>query len=150
MKDHILMFTLAFILWAWFNLRLRRRREQIFVQKKTKEKLLKRLKNKNESKEKQGRKSVVLKNFEGFRQSHTRLKTNAYPYLQQERRTLEERRKSRVLVGLIFENVDRRKGDSISYKGFEKRSGMDRRGNIWDRRKPKVACYGHSLVDSIG
>ncbi len=42
---------------------------------------------------------------------------------------------------LIFENVERRQGESTKYKGFERRRGMDRRGNIWDRRKPKVACY---------
>jgi hypothetical protein len=66
---------------------------------------------------------------------------NAYPYLQQERRADIERRKSRVQVGLILENFDRMQADSNKYKGFERRQGMDRRGNIWDRRKPKIACY---------
>ena len=66
---------------------------------------------------------------------------NAYSYLPQERRCDEEGRKSRVKVGIIFEYADRRQTDSISYIDLEKRRSMDRRGNIWDRRKPKIACY---------
>jgi hypothetical protein len=61
MKDHILIFGLAFILWAWINLRIRRTREQILIQKKTKEILLKKLKGKNKSGEKQGQKPTALK-----------------------------------------------------------------------------------------
>jgi hypothetical protein len=141
MKDHILIFALAFILWAWINLHVRRTREQIVIHKKTKEILLKRLKGKNKSDEKQEQKSAGLKKIKGFPQAIGRLKKNAYPYLQQERRTGIKRRKSRVQVGLIFENVERRQDDSTKYKGFEIRRGMDRRGNIWDRRKPKIACY---------
>ena len=141
MKDHILIFVLAFVLWAWINLRVMRSREQIMMQKKTKKILLKRLKGKNKPGEKQEPKSAGLKKIEGFPQATGRMKKNAYPYLQQERRSGIERRKSRVHVGLIFENVERRQANSTQYKGFERRHGMDRRGNIWDRRKPKVACY---------
>ena len=64
-----------------------------------------------------------------------------YPYLQKERRSGIERRKSRVPVGITFEFVDRRKKYDPYYSGPERRSGNDRRGLIWDRRTPKVACY---------
>ena len=66
---------------------------------------------------------------------------SAYPYLQKERRNGIERRKSRVPVGITFKYIDRRKADSAQYTGPERRSGMDRRGKTWDRRKPKVPCY---------
>ena len=141
MKDHILIFGLAFILWAWINLRVRRTRDKIVIQKETKGILIEKLKGKNKSGEKQGQKAMALKKIEDWPQATGKFKMNVYPYLQQERRVDIERRKSRVQVGLIFENVERRQGDSTKYKGFEKRRGMDRRGNIWDRRKPKVACY---------
>jgi len=141
MKDHILIFGLAFILWAWINLRVSRTREQVLIQKKTKEILLKKLTGKNKSGEKQGQKATALKKIEDLSQTTGKFKTNAYPYLQRERRGGKERRKSKVQVGLIFENVGRRQADSNKYKGFERRKGMDRRGNICDRRKPKIACY---------
>ena len=141
MKDHILIFGLAFILWAWINLCVSRTREQILIHKKTKEILLKKLTGKNNSGEKQDQKATALKKIEDWPQAPRKFKMNAYPYLQQERRADIERRKSRVQVGLIFENIDRRQADSTKYKGFERRHGMDRRGNTWDRRKPKIACY---------
>ncbi|MBW2670869.1 MAG: hypothetical protein JRD87_13505 [Deltaproteobacteria bacterium] len=66
---------------------------------------------------------------------------SAYPYLQKERRGGKERRKSRVPVGITFELIDRRQSKDPYYSGPERRSGMDRRGLIWDRRTPKVPCY---------
>jgi len=141
MKDHILIVALAFVLWAWINLRVMRTKEQIVIHKQTKEILQKRLKGKNKSGEKQGKKAAALKKIEDLPQATGKFKMNAYPYLQKERRVDIERRKSRVQVGLIFENVERRQDDRTKYKGFERRRGMDRRGNIWDRRKPKIACY---------
>lgn len=69
----------------------------------------------------------------------------AYPYLQKERRSGEERRTSRVRVGIIFQNIDRRKINDPHYNGPERRSGRIRRGLIWDRRKPKLPCYGNSV-----
>ena len=64
---------------------------------------------------------------------------NTYPFLQKERRSGQERRKSRVQVGLIFEYIDRRQSYSIRYTEFDRRSGKDRRGKYWDRRQPQVA-----------
>jgi hypothetical protein len=66
---------------------------------------------------------------------------SAYPFLQKELRSGQERRKSRVSVGITFEYIDRRQTDSIQYTVPERRSGMERRGLLWDRRKPKVPCY---------
>jgi len=65
----------------------------------------------------------------------------AYPYLQPEHRSGKERRKSRVQVGIIFEQYDRRQVDTTPYTDSERRSSMERRGLFWDRRKPKVPCY---------
>jgi hypothetical protein len=65
---------------------------------------------------------------------------SAYPYVQKERRSGIERRQSRVPVGITFEFLDRRKKNAPYYSGLERRSGLDRRGLIWDRRTPKVRC----------
>ncbi|MBW2574263.1 MAG: hypothetical protein JRC56_06185 [Deltaproteobacteria bacterium] len=65
----------------------------------------------------------------------------AYPYIQKERRSGEKRRKGRVPVGITFELIDRRQADSANYTRPERRSVMDRRGLLWDRRKPKIPCY---------
>ena len=112
------------------------------LQEDTKEILLKSHKGKTKSVEKQGWKTTALKKIGGFPQKIGSFKMNAYPYLQPERRSDIERRKSRVKVGIAFEYVDRRQADSTSYIDLEKRSGMDRRGKVWDRRKPKIPCYG--------
>ena len=112
------------------------------LQEDTKEILLKSHKGKTKSVEKQGWKTTTLKKIGGFPQKIGRFKMNAYPYLQPERRSDIERRKSRVKVGIAFEYVDRRQADSTSHIDLEKRSGMDRRGKVWDRRKPKISCYG--------
>ena len=69
----------------------------------------------------------------------------AYPYFQKERRSGEERRTNRVRVGIIFQNIDRRKINDPHCNGPERRSGRIRRGLIWDRRKPKLPCYGNSV-----
>ena len=112
------------------------------LQEDTKEILLKSHKGKTKSVEKQGWKTTALKKIVGFPQKIGGFKMKAYPYLQPERRSDIERRKSRVKVGIAFEYVDRRQADSTSYIDLEKRSSMDRRGKVWDRRKPKIPCYG--------
>ena len=111
------------------------------MQKKKEETLLYRHKGKIKSVEKQGWKTTALKKIGGFPQKIKRFKMNAYPYLQPEHRSDIERRKSRVQLGIIFEQIDRRQVDTTPYTDSERRSGMDRRSLIWDRRQPKVACY---------
>ena len=74
-----------------------------------------------------------------MKQALRSFKMRPYPYLQKECRNGEERRKSRVQVGLIFEYIDRRQSYSIRYIEFDRRSGKDRRGKYWDRRQPQVA-----------
>jgi hypothetical protein len=142
MKDYILMFVLAFVLWAWLNLYARRIGEQKTMKKETREILLKRFKVKIKSEEKQEQTNTVPKKIDGLGQAIGRFEMSPYPYFQQERRCSKERRKSRVQVGITFEYVDRRQADSTSYIDPERRSGMDRRGKVWDRRKPKMTCYG--------
>ncbi len=111
------------------------------LQEDTKEILLKSNMGKTKSVEKQGWKTTALKKIGGFPQKIGGFKMNAYPYLQPERRSDIERRKSRVQVGIIFEQYDRRQVDSTPYTDSERRSGIERRGLFWDRRKTKVACY---------
>ena len=111
------------------------------MQKKKEETLLYRHKGKIKSVEKQGWKTTAQKMIGGFPQKIGRFKMNAYPYLQPERRSDIERRKSRLQDGIIFEQIDRRQVDTTPYTDSEGRSGMDRRSLIWDRRKAKVPCY---------
>lgn len=61
MKDYILIFALAFVLWAWINLLLRRKKKQNIIQKEIKILTLKRFKNKIKSDEKQNQNTMVLK-----------------------------------------------------------------------------------------
>ena len=138
MKDFILIFILSFLLWVWLNLYARRIGQQKMMEKETRKILLKRFKYKIKPEEKQEQADIATKITDGVEQSTGRFNVNAYPYFQQERRCGKERRKSRVKVGIVFEYNDRRNADSISYIGSEKRSGMDRRGKVWDRRKPKI------------
>jgi len=108
------------------------------MEKETRKIALKRFNYKTKSQEKQEQSDTAPKKSGGVEQSTGRFKMNAYPYFQQELRSGKERRKSRVNVGIIFEYIDRRQADGAFYIDPEKRSGMDRRGGVWDRRKPKI------------
>ena len=81
----------------------------------------------------------------GMKQALRSFKMRPYPYLQKECRNGEERRKSRVTDVIIFKYIDRRQINDPYYIGPERRTVMDRRGLIWDRRKPKASCYGNSV-----
>jgi hypothetical protein len=142
MKDYVLMFALAFVLWLWLNLYARRIGKQKMMEKETSTILQKRFEKKIKPEEKQEQTDTAPKKIDGFEQVNWRFKMNAYPYIQQERRCGKERRNSRVKVGITFEYVDRRQADSTSYIDLEKRSGLDRRGKVWNRRKLKIPCYG--------
>jgi hypothetical protein len=141
----MLIFVLSVLLWAWLNLYARRIRQQKIMEKETKKILLKRFKYKIETEDKQEQTDIATKKIDVGEKSTDRLNINAYPYLQQERRCDKERRKSRVKVGIVFEYNDRRKTDSASYIEPERRSGMDRRGQHWDRRKPKIPLSGLAI-----
>jgi hypothetical protein len=142
MKDYVLMFALAFVLWLWLNLYARRIGKQKMMEKETSTILQKRFENKIKPEEKQEQTDTAPKKIDGFEKVNWRFKMNAYPYIQQERRCGKERRNSRVKVGITFEYVDRRRADSTLYIDLEKRSGLDRRGKVWNRRKLKIPCYG--------
>lgn len=112
------------------------------MEKETSTILQKRFEKKIKPEEKQEQTDTAPKKIDGFEQVNWRFKMNAYPYIQQERRCGKERRNSRVKVGITFEYVDRRRADSTLYIDLEKRSGLDRRGKVWNRRKLKIPCYG--------
>ena len=141
MKDNILIFALAFVLWAWLNLHITRAKKKNRVWKETKEIATQRLERKTKSIVRKERKATIIKNLGSMPQTNRNFKMCAYPYLQKESRNDKERRKSRVLVGITFEHIDRRQAGDSLYAGPERRSSMERRGLFWDRRKPKVPCY---------
>ena len=141
MKDNILIFALAFVLWAWLNLCITRGKKKNRVWKETKEFVTERLKRKTKSNVRKERKATIIKNLSAMPQTNGNFKMRAYPYLQKESRNGKERRNSRVPVGITFEYIDRRQAGDSLYTGPERRSRMERRGLFWDRRKPKVPCY---------
>lgn len=61
MKDYVLILALAFVLWTWINLYLRRTKKQIIIQKEMKTLALKRFESKIKSDEKQIRKTMALR-----------------------------------------------------------------------------------------
>jgi len=138
MKDHILIFVLAFVLWTWLNLYAARQKKKKAAWKETKKIAVERLNRKTGYRE---RKTTIIKYTDDMSETNRYFTMSAYPYLQKESRNGYERRRSRVPVGITFEFIDRRQGDSLLYNGPERRSGMERRGLFWDRRRPKVPCY---------
>ena len=141
MKDHILIFVLTFVLWAWLNLHATRQKKKNRVWKETKRIAVERLNRKAKSNEGKERTATIVTDIGDRPQANKNFKMSAYPYLQKESRNSKERRQSRVQVGIAFEFIDRRQADNPLYTGPERRSGMERRGLYWDRRKPKVPCY---------
>jgi hypothetical protein len=109
--------------------------------KETKEIATKRLKEETQSNAKKEKKTPKITNLGTMPQTNRNSNMCAYLYLPKESRSGKERRKSRVPVGITFEFIDRRQTDETLYNGPERRSGMERRGMFWDRRKPKVPCY---------
>ena len=138
MKDHILIFVLALVLWAWLNLHAMRQKKKKRVWIETKKIAVERLNRKAGSDE---RKATIIKYTGGLPKTDRYFTMSAYPYLPKESRNSKERRKSRVQVGITFDFIDRRQADNPLYVGPERRSGMERRGLYWDRRKLKVPCY---------
>lgn len=109
--------------------------------KETKEFVKQRLKEETTCKLKKEQNTTRITNLGAMPQTDRNFNMCAYPYLQKESRSGKERRKSRVTVGIAFEFIDRRQAAETLYNGPEQRSGMERRGMFWDRRKPKVPCY---------
>ena len=141
MKDVILIFFLALLLCAWINLIVNRKKEQKKIRKEIKDMLDERIKDRVISVRREVQRASTRKNPVYFPKEITGSRNNIYPYLRKDRRSGEERRKSRVPVGITFEFIDRRKADNTRYTEPERRSGADRRGKIWDRRKPVAFQY---------
>jgi hypothetical protein len=83
MKDYIFIFALAFVLWAWSNLFLRRKKRQHIIQKEMKILTLKRLKNKIKSDKKQIQKTVILKKAGRYSRTFGNSEKNAYFYVNE-------------------------------------------------------------------
>jgi hypothetical protein len=141
MKDVILIFFLALLLCAWINLIVKRKKEKKSVRREIKEVLDERIKGRVISVRRDVKKGLSKKTPLYFPRQITESRNNIYPYLREDRRRGIERRKSRVPVGITFEFVDRRQADSTRHTGPERRSDPDRRGKIWDRRKPVAFQY---------
>ena len=141
MKDVILIFFLALLLCAWINLIVKRTKGKKRSQKAIKEMLDERIKDRVIPVRRDVQKALIKKKPVYFPRQTTVSRNNIYPYLREDRRNGIERRKSRVPVGITFEFIDRRQADSTRHTGPERRSGADRRGKIWDRRKPVAFQY---------
>ncbi|MGD9082375.1 MAG: hypothetical protein PVJ50_07895 [Desulfobacterales bacterium] len=141
MKDIILIFLLALLLCAWINLIVKRKKEKRRLQKEIKELLEERINNKIIPVRRDAQQALKKKKSVYFPKEITGSRNNIYPYLRKDRRNGKERRTSRVPVGITFEFIDRRQADHTKYTGPERRSGADRRGKIWDRRKPVAFQY---------
>ena len=141
MKDVILIFFLALLLCAWINLILKRKKENKKLRAEIKEMLYQQIKDRVISVRRDVQKASSKQKPVYFPRQITRSRNNIYPYLRKDRRSGIERRKSRIPVGITFEFNDRRQAGSTRYTGPERRSGQDRRGKIWDRRKPVAFQY---------
>jgi hypothetical protein len=141
MKDVILIFLLALLLCAWINLIVKRTKEKKRLQKETKEMLEERIKDRVIPIRRDVQKASIKEKTVYFSKQITGSRKSIYPYLRKDLRSGKERRKSRVPVGITFEFIDRRHADSTQYTGPERRNGADRRGKIWDRRKPVAFQY---------
>lgn len=141
MKDVILIFFLALLLCSWINLIVKRKKEKKRFRKEIKEMLDQRIKDTIISVRRGVHKASTRKNPVYFPREIRGPKNNTYPYLRVDRRSGNERRRSRVPVGITFEFIDRRQAHSTYYTEPERRSGQDRRGRVWDRRKPVAFQY---------
>lgn len=141
MKDIILIFFLALLLCTWINLVVNRKKEEKRFRKEIKDMLDERVKDSVISVQRDLQKASIKKIPVYFPRQITRSRNNIYPYLREDRRSGIERRKSRVPVGITFKFIDRRQAQSANYTGPERRIGTDRRGKVWDRRKPVAFQY---------
>jgi len=143
MKDGILMFALALLLGGLLYFNVKRNKEEKSEHKESQEILKGRLKGKIKPVLRADQSTALMENTGYMPEEIDQLEIDTYPYHQKERRTGQERRKSREQNGIIFKYVDRRKADSAQYTGFDRRIGKERRGKIWDRRKPTAFRYSY-------
>jgi hypothetical protein len=141
MKGSILLLFLAFLIGAWITLYAKRTRDKKRLQKDTKEILLERFKGAAMPAPHDGQKTVDTEEISDLAQKIKGSRKRVYPYHQKEYRSGEERRKSRVPDGVTFKFIDRRQRNNPDYIASERRSGVDRRSKVWDRRKPLAFQY---------
>ena len=141
MNDSMLLFFIALLIGVWITLHAKRTKEKKRSQKDTKEIILGRFKGAVMPARHDEQKAVGTEEISDLPQEIKGSRKRANPYHQKEYRSGEERRKSRVPDGVTFEFIDRRQSNDPYYSASERRSGMDRRGKIWDRRMPLAFQY---------
>ena len=134
--NYLLIFALMLLLGAWIRIHAKRTKEKDELQKETQEIVLDRFRSSVVPVRRNGKKTRIVEKTDDFPVENNRARMRAYSFHQKDTRSGKERRKSRVKVGITFKVVDRRQGDGGRYTGIERRSGFDRRGKYWDRRKP--------------
>jgi hypothetical protein len=141
MNSLILTVLLALFLCAWINIIVKRTKEKKRLQKEIKQVLEERIKDKVILVPRNMHKAWIENEPVYLPKTISESRKHIYPYLRKNLRCGKERRKSRIPDGITFKFIDRRKADGPRYTGPERRSGNDRRGKIWDRRKPVVFQY---------
>ncbi|MFO7554712.1 MAG: hypothetical protein R6W88_05875 [Desulfobacterales bacterium] len=90
MKDHMLILALAFVLWTWINLYLRRTKRQIIIQKEMKTLALKRFEGKIKSDEKQILRTMALRMAGGYSRIFVEPGMDAYRCLNEKSSRIED------------------------------------------------------------
>jgi hypothetical protein len=139
--NYLLIVALVLLLGAWINFHAKRTKEEKRLQEETKEILLDRFKGRVVPVRRDGKRAGVMEKTDDFPPETNRSRMNIYSFLRKNTRSGKERRNSRVPVGITFEVIDRRQTDGAQHTGPERRSGVDRRGKYWDRRKPEAFQY---------
>jgi hypothetical protein len=139
--NYLLIFALVLLLGAWINLHAKRTKGKKRFQEETQEILLDRFKGNVVPVRRDGKRAGVMEKTDDFPPETNRSRMNVYSLHRKNTRSGKERRNSRVPVGITFEVIDRRQTDGAQQTGPERRSGVDRRGKYWDRRKPVAFQY---------
>jgi hypothetical protein len=139
--NYLLIFAMVLLLGAWINLHGKRTKAKKRFQKETQEILSDRFRSNVVPVRRDWKQANIMEKTDDFPAENNRSRKRVYSFHRKNTRSGDERRKSRVKVGITYEVVDRRQSDDPRYTGFERRSGVDRRGRDWDRRKPVAFQY---------
>jgi len=134
--NYLLIFALALLLGAWINIHAKRSKEKNKLQQETQEIVLDRFRSNVAPVRGDGKPAKIMENRDDLPAENNRSRMKVYSFHRKDTRSAKERRKSRVQVGITYEIIDRRQSVGARYTGPERRSGVDRRGKYWDRRKP--------------
>lgn len=139
--NYLLIFVMVLLLGAWIHLHGKRTRVKKRFQEETQEILSDRFRRNVVPVRRNWKQAEIMEKTYDFPTENNRSRKRVYSFHRKNTRSGDERRKSRVQVGITYEAIDRRQSDGLRYTGFERRSGVDRRGRDWDRRKPVAFQY---------